>query len=415
MTTSAPPISYRTLFLSFLKLGCIAFGGPTAHLVLFYQVFVQQKKWISDYEYSHLMALAQMLPGPTSSQVGMAIGFYLKGYRGAVIAWLGFTLPSAVLMTAIAILGLQYSNQLSTQFFHVVQLLVFAVVAWAFWQMMRNFCQTTTQYLLMLCATAFVYFVPTALNQILVILFTALIGLCIYKNQNNKSTISPVVEKSKLENLAIQNHTSATLKWSWLWLIAFISPFFVFHFYAHTSHSMLWYSLESFYQTASLVFGGGHIILPFLHQDFVAASMISNESFDLGYAVAQLMPGPLFTFASYLGPFLPMTSSSILNTMLATVAIFLPSFFLLFGLLPYWSKLMNFPSIFNMLKAVNAAVVGLLLCLLLQMGQKYIVQGFDLLFIVAVILLLRSKIPVGLSLIGSFGLYYGLLKLLPLL
>ncbi|OTG83521.1 chromate transporter [Acinetobacter sp. ANC 5054] len=408
----ALPISYQHLWMSFFKLGCIAFGGPAAHLVLFYRYFVQQQKWLSENEYSHLLTLAQLLPGPTSSQVGMAIGYSLKGYQGAIVAWFGFTLPSAVVMTVIALIGLQYAELFSNQFFHMIQLIVIAVVAWAFWQMMRSFCQTKSQYLLMLCAGFFVYFTTTAFNQILVILFAALIGLFLYRKNCFQTRQASVPTAANPIDLKHQNLYFRTLKWSWLWLVAFISPFLIFHLCEITRHATSCYSLESFYRTASLVFGGGHIILPFLHQDFVQNGMISNETFDLGYAVAQLMPGPLFSFASYLGPFLPISSSNVINAILATVAVFLPSFFLLFGLLPYWSKLMNYSIIFNVIKAVNAAVVGLLLCLLIQMGQKYILQAVDVLFIVFVIVLLRSKIPVWVSLMVSFAVYFGLLNIL---
>ena len=179
--------------------------------------------------------------------------------------------------------------------------------------------------------------------------------------------------------------------------------------FSDSGHSLLWHSLESFYRTASFVFGGGHIMLPFLHQDFVSTGQISNQNFDLGYAITQLMPGPLFSFATYLGALLPMTSSALVNAILATIAIFLPSFFLLFGLLPYWRRLMQYQIIFSMLQTVNSAVVGLLLCLLIQMSQKYVLQWLDLVFVICVIALLRSKFPVWLSLIGSFGVYYAVL------
>ena len=156
--SQSKPQRNLVIFLTFLRLGCIAFGGPAAHLVLFFQYFVKQEKWITEHEYAHLLALAQVLPGPTSSQLGMAIGFQLNRYQGACFAWLGFTLPSALLMCVAATLSIKLSNQLSTLFFHVIQLIVLAVVAWAFWQMMRSFCKTKFQYLVMLLAAFFIYF-----------------------------------------------------------------------------------------------------------------------------------------------------------------------------------------------------------------------------------------------------------------
>ena len=154
------------IFLHFLKLGCLSFGGPAAHLVFFHRHFVQQLRWLSDAEYAQLVALAQMLPGPTSSQVGIAIGYQLQGYRGACAAWLGFTLPSMLLMACLAVLGQQYFNQLSATTLYSIQLIVLAVVIWAFWQMLTSFCQSVWQYILMLLSTLFLYFVPWSFSQV---------------------------------------------------------------------------------------------------------------------------------------------------------------------------------------------------------------------------------------------------------
>ncbi|WP_313032989.1 chromate efflux transporter [Acinetobacter sp.] len=402
MLPSAPMLSYCSLFKIFLKLGCTAFGGPAAHLVFFYRRFVQQLGYLDEQQYAHLLALAQILPGPSSSQMGLAIGYQLKGYRGALLAWLGFTLPSALLMTLAAMLGIQFSSYFSVEFFHVIQLIVFSVVTWAFWQMLRSFCKASWQYGLMLLSGLFVYIVPLSINQVLVILFGALAGLIYLHYFPQKSTPKPV------SNIAIP----AKKSFAYLWLILFALPF-LFVPVLQQFFPTLW--LDSFtglYRTASLVFGGGHIILPFLQQDFVASGLVSQQNFDLGYAIAQLMPGPLFSFASYLGALLPLSSSAVLNAAFATVVIFLPSFLLIFGALPYWSRLMHFPRLFHALAGINAAVVGLLLCLVVQMGQKYVLSGLDVLFIITVISLLKSKIPVWVSLISSFFGYYGLLWLL---
>ncbi|MGE8558908.1 MAG: chromate efflux transporter [Acinetobacter sp.] len=402
MLPSAPMLSYCSLFKIFLKLGCTAFGGPAAHLVFFYRRFVQQLGYLDEQQYAHLLALAQILPGPSSSQMGLAIGYQLKGYRGALLAWLGFTLPSALLMTLAAMLGIQFSSYFSVEFFHVIQLIVFSVVTWAFWQMLRSFCKASWQYGLMLLSGLFVYIVPLSINQVLVILFGALAGLIYLHYFPQKSTPKPV------SNIAIP----AKKSFAYLWLILFALPF-LFVPVLQQFFPTLW--LDSFtglYRTASLVFGGGHIILPFLQQDFVASGLVSQQNFDLGYAIAQLMPGPLFSFASYLGALLPLSSSAVLNAAFATVVILLPSFLLIFGALPYWSRLMHFPRLFHALAGINAAVVGLLLCLVVQMGQKYVLSGLDVLFIITVISLLKSKIPVWVSLISSFFGYYGLLWLL---
>ena len=391
-----PSIHYRTIFLNFLKLGCLAFGGPAAHLVFFHQTFVKQLNWLDDQQYAQLVALAQILPGPTSSQVGLAIGYVKKGYWGAILAWLGFTLPSALLMTMVALLGEQFFPLLSSAFFHSIQLIVLAVVTWAFWQMLRSFCTQIWQYILMLCSTLFIYTVSLPMNQIIVIFIAALLGIFfVRKNTPTK--------QNKAENSSLTDAISSTKRSNaYLWLIVFILPFFIFPVLNWLHIGMFTQIFESFYRTASLVFGGGHIILPFLHQDFVATGLISAEKFDLGYAFAQLMPGPLFSFASYIGALVPLTAFPVLNACIATVAIFIPSFLLVFGSLPYWSWLMNQAYIRHAVVGINAAVVGLLLSMVIQMAQHYIVQLTDLLFVAVVIALLKTRLPVWLSLISSF-------------
>lgn len=390
-----PSIHYRTIFLNFLKLGCLAFGGPAAHLVFFHHTFVKQLNWLDDQQYAQLVALAQILPGPTSSQVGLAIGYVKKGYWGAILAWLGFTLPSALLMTIVALLGKQFFPLLSSAFFHSIQLIVLAVVTWAFWQMLRSFCTKLWQYILMLCSTLFIYTVSLPMNQIIVIFIAALLG--IFFAQKTSPT-----EENKVENSSLTDAISSTKRSSaYLWLVLFILPFFIFPVMNWLHSSVFTQSVESFYRTASLVFGGGHIILPFLHQDFVATGLLSAEKFDLGYAFAQLMPGPLFSFASYIGALTPLTPFPVLNACIATLAIFTPSFLLIFGTLPYWSWLMNQTYIRHAVVGINAAVVGLLLSMVIQMAQHYIVQLTDLLFVAVVIGLLKTKLPVWLCLIGS--------------
>jgi len=391
-----PSLHYRTIFLNFLKLGCLAFGGPAAHLVFFHQTFVKQLNWLDDQQYAQLVALAQILPGPTSSQVGLAIGYMKKGYWGAVLAWLGFTLPSALLMTLVALLGEQFFPLLSSAFFHSIQLIVLAVVTWAFWQMLRSFCTQIWQYILMLCSTLFIYTISLPMNQIIVIFIAALLG--IFFARKNTPTKQNKAENSFLtEAISSKKRSNA-----YLWFILFILPFFIFPVLNWLHSGVSIQIFESFYRTASLVFGGGHIILPFLHQDFVATGLISAEKFDLGYAFAQLMPGPLFSFASYIGALVPLTAFPVLNACIATVAIFIPSFLLVFGSLPYWSWLMNQAYIRHAVVGINAAVVGLLLSMVIQMAQHYIVQLTDLLFVAVVIALLKTRLPVWLSLIGSF-------------
>ncbi|WP_407307522.1 chromate transporter, partial [Acinetobacter sp.] len=217
-----PSLHYRTIFLIFLKLGCVAFGGPAAHLIFFHQTFVKQLNWINDQQYAQLVALAQILPGPTSSQVGLAIGYVKKGYGGAVVAWLGFTLPSAILMTTVAILGQQFFPLFSSAFFHSIQLIVLAVVTWAFWQMLRSFCTQLWQYILMLCSALFIYSVSLPMNQIMVIFIAALLGL--FFAPKNRLTSENNTENSSLIPLI----SSTKRSYAYLWLVLFILPFLIF-------------------------------------------------------------------------------------------------------------------------------------------------------------------------------------------
>ena len=399
-----PTPSYSLLFWIFLQLGCLSFGGPAAHLVFFHQRFVQQLKWLDESQYSQIVALAQLLPGPTSSQVGLAIGYLQKGYWGAVLAWLGFTLPSALFMALVAVLGHQYLDVLSSNSFHSIQLIVLAVVAWAFWQMLRSFCKTVWQYALMFASALFIYLMPLSFNQVLVILIAACFGIWMAKRA------APTAAQSSTNTTATDTHfTAAHLlkhrRYAVFWAVLFVAPFIVLSGLNWLQPQLLYAANLSFYKAASLVFGGGHVILPLLHQDFVSTGLVSKEQFDLGYAIAQLVPGPLFSFATYLGSLIPMTESMLLNATLATLAIFLPSFFLVFATLPYWSWLMQQAYIRHAVTGINAAVVGLLLYMVLEMAQRYILSITDLLFIVLVIGLLKSKLPVWLSLIGSFLIY----------
>lgn len=415
-------LSYRQLFFTFLKLGCVSFGGPAAHLVFFHQMFVKKLQWLSENHYAQLLALAQILPGPSSSQVGIAIGYTMKGYWGAVVAWLGFTLPSALLMTLVAVLGTALTPYLSTQFFHVIQLIVLAVVLWAFWQMLRSFCHHLWQYLFMLCAAGFVYFVQLPISQLILIVMAALLGMVCSKYfgaQQLAAQVRDPVPDQALDSVLndvpvaqeIKRKRTRPRPYAYLWIVLFILPFLILPILQGDIPSLLLKSIQGFYYSASGVFGGGHIILPLLHQDFVMTGLVSGEKFDLGYAFAQLMPGPLFSFASYLGALLPLTDSVLFNALIGTVLIFVPSFLLVFGVLPYWSYWMHQPRIYQAIAGINAAVVGLLLCLLVQMSQQYILQWMDALFVLLVIVMLKQKIAIWLSLISSFCIYYAWLLL----
>lgn len=397
-------ISLYRIFLIFLQLGCISFGGPAAHLVFFHRKFVMQLQWLNDTQYSQLVALAQLLPGPSSSQVGLSIGYLQRGYLGALMAWLGFTLPSVILMTGVALLGQHYIHILNSNSFHTIQLIVFSVIAWAFWQMLQSFCKTAWQYIVLLLSVVLLTVISVSYNQILVILLGAICGLLM----GHFSRLNPVqLKETDTTEIRSPYLRPAAAPY---WLLAFILPFLLLPLVSTLSNGSGLQFLNDFYQTGSLVFGGGHVILPLLYQDFVATGLVNAQAFDLGYAFAQLMPGPLFSFASYVGALLPWTPYFWLNTLLATCAIFLPSFFLIFATLPYWSWLMRQKRIHQAVMGINAAVVGLLLYLLLDLSQRYFNRVSDLLFVAVMIVLLRSKLPVWFSLILGFILYQSYLN-----
>lgn len=388
---------YFEIFWKFFQLGCYSFGGPAAHLVFFHQRFVQQLRWIDEQHYAQYLALAQILPGPTSSQLGIAIGYAKGRYLGACCAWLGFTLPSALLMTVVALVGGHYFEYIPEHVFHVIHLIVLAVVLWAFWQMMRSFCQQLWQYAVMVAATVFLYFSSFATAHMILIVAAAVIGLALAKIGFIQPSIQPV--KTLPNPCKTQKTTSA------VWLVLFGLPFMLLPALYYFDQNHAWLMLFDLYQTASLVFGGGHVILPLMHQDFVANGLLNAAQFDLGYAITQLMPGPLFSFASYIGALLPITPSATLSAILATIMIFLPSFLLMFAALPYWSLWVNQPRIASAVSAINAAVVGLLLCLLLELSQTAIRQLSDVIFVAVVVALLRTKLPIWLTLLGSYWVY----------
>ena len=359
------------------------------------------------------MALSQIIPGPSSSQVGIAIGYLTRGYMGSFSAWLGFTLPSFILMMLLAYVGQHFFSHLNAEIFHVLKLTVLAVVVFAFWQMLKSFCNTVWQYLLMLASALFIYISDLNLSQIILIFVAAICGL-IFSNKTIKKNNTKSHKKNNTksapthtltENLKLPQQSIP----AYLWLIVFIVPFAIFTLLKTQFNHPALHSIESFYTSASMVFGGGHIVLPLLHQDLVNSGLISNEKFDLGYAIVQLMPGPLFTFASYLGALLPITDSILLNAVIATLAIFLPSFFLIFGTLPYWAWLMKQEKIYRAVEGINAAVIGLLLCLIVQMTESSILSWLDIGFVALVVFLLRTKLPVVITIISSFSVYYFLL------
>ena len=340
------------IFLVFLKLGLTSFGGPIAHLGYFRHEFVRQRQWLTERSYADLVALCHFLPGPTSSQVGMALGLSRSGYPGALAAWAGFTLPSALILILFALGITNYGNAMPSGVLHGLELVAVAVVAQAVWGMARNLCPDLPRITLMIAATCFTLLLPTVLGQLAVIVLAAAVGLIAFKPQLDIThdelplTMSPRAGR--------------------LWLTLFLALLIGLPLLAFLSSHQTILVLDAFYRSGALVFGGGHVVLPLLQAEVVHSGLVTNETFLAGYGVAQAVPGPLFTFAAFLGASITSTVNPWLTGLLCLLAIFAPSFLLIAGTLPFWERLRRNRRMQASLLGINAAVVGILLAVLYQ-------------------------------------------------
>lgn len=335
------------IFLAFLRLGVTSFGGPIAHLGYFREEFVHRRKWLDDHAYGDLVALSQFLPGPASSQVGIGLGLLRGGLPGAFAAWLGFTLPSAVALILFGLALTHSSSVAGGPWLHGLKVVAVAVVAQALWGMGKNLCPNKERATLAVAAAAIAASVPGAWGQIGVIAASALLGW-IWFSPANALPHSPFpVQLNKRAGAAA--------------LILFFAMLAVLPVFAGQSGIYLFKLFDSFFRAGALVFGGGHVVLPVLQAEVVPRGWVSNDTFLAGYGAAQAVPGPLFTFAAYLGAVSSNVPNGWLGAAVALVAIFLPGFLLVIGTLPLWEDLRRHPSMQRAMQGVNAAVVGLLL------------------------------------------------------
>ena len=326
-----------SLFYQFFLLGCTCFGGPAAHLGYFQRHFVDNKKWLSQQQYGHLISLSQLLPGPGSSQVGFAIGLERAGLLGGVAAFVGFTLPSALIMILLAV-GATQVQWATHGIVTGLKLFAVVIVCDALLSMAKSFCNNwPTRTLAMLSAAALVI-LPSLYTQVGVLIIAAFVGIVFLKPFQNP----PATQQPTRVNL--------------LPLLLCVS-LFVVSFFATTG---LWLLMAQFYQAGSLVFGGGHVVLPLL--DTILTD-VDADAFLSGYAAAQAIPGPMFTFATYLGAVL-MPSAPVIGALVATLAIFTPGFLLVLAFHKHWSALMANPVIAGVSRAINATVVGFILAAL---------------------------------------------------
>jgi chromate transporter len=348
--TAGRPGSVREVLRVFLKLGLTSFGGPVAHLGYFRTEFVERRKWLDEAAYVDIVALCQFLPGPASSQVGITIGTLRAGLPGALAAWFGFSAPSAAALILFSY-GVGTLGDIShVPWLHGLKIVAVAVVAQAVWGMARNLCPDRERATLAVGAALLVLGVPSAAGQIGAIIAGGLIGWRFFGG--TAVTRSEPFAVRIARPLAI---VALGLCFALLFGLPLLAA-------ATADHTVALFS--SFYRSGALVFGGGHVVLPLLQQAVVPLGWVGNDTFLAGYGAAQAVPGPLFTFAAYLGAAMGPQPNGWIGGLICLVAIYLPSFLLLMGLLPFWDALRRRTAVQAALKGVNAAVVGLLLAAL---------------------------------------------------
>ncbi|MDR8525076.1 chromate efflux transporter [Shewanella fidelis] len=342
------------IFLRFFSLGLVSFGGPAAHIGYFRQTFVQELNWLDDKHYGSLVALSQFMPGPGSSQVGFAIGYHRGGLLGGIAAFLGFTLPSFILLFLLAVTSSQWLDYSFTQgIIHGLKLLAVVVVADAIWIMFKQFCQRKQAKLLMMFSCVIILLQPSMLMQFGLLIAAALVG---------RHYLSSAAG-SEVDASAPPLSQPVKLNFFWLSLFAglLIASLVAISLSSQSSITNLTQLFSQFYQVGSMVFGGGHVVLPLLQQS--VGDSISHDQFLTGYALAQAVPGPMFALAAFLGAEI-WIEQPLIGALVATLAIFLPGFLLMLVALKSWNAISAKPQVTGAIAGVNACVVGFLLAAL---------------------------------------------------
>lgn len=346
----APSGTVAEVFAVFLRLGLTSFGGPVAHLGYFHDEFVVRRRWLDEKTYLDLVALSQFLPGPASSKVGIAIGLSRAGYAGALAAWSGFTLPSAAALVLFGYGVTTLGGVLQSGWLHGLMVAAVAVVAQAVLAMMRALAPDRARATLAVAAAVMVLALPASWGQFAAIVLGGAIGLVVLRGTTHGEHLS-------LPHPVSRSAATAAIVVFFAMLIGLplVSA-------AVPNHALQLF--DAFYRAGSLVFGGGHVVLPLLQAAVVPPGWIDNDAFLAGYGAAQAVPGPLFTFSAYLGTVMHPPPSGWTGAILCLTAMFLPAFLLVIGSLPFWDALRRRPWAQAMLRGVNAAVVGLLLAAL---------------------------------------------------
>lgn len=330
--------------MTFLKLGLTSFGGPVAHLGYFRDELVTRRRWLSDQSYADLVALCQFLPGPASSQAGFALGMMRAGWPGALAAFAAFTLPSALILLALATTASHVSGPVGTGVLHGLKIVAVAIVAQAVWGMAKNLCPDRERAAIAVGAVAILAFVPGAFGMVGAIVFGAVAGMVLARGTTQQ--VSGHVTMPVSRWLAI------------LSLVVFAALLVLLPIVAGGSQVLAVF--DSFYRAGALVFGGGHVVLPLLQAETVATGWVSPDAFLAGYGAAQAVPGPLFTFAAYLGAVLGTEPNGMAGAAIALLAVFLPGFLILVGVLPFWDRFRTMAVAQSLMQGANAAVVGVL-------------------------------------------------------
>ena len=377
------------VLLVFLRLGLTSFGGPAAHLAYFRDEFVARRRWLSEHGYADLVALCQFLPGPASSQVGIAIGLGRAGYAGALAAWAGFTLPSALAMTLCALGMVRYGALAPAGALHGLKVVAVAVVAQAVWGMGRHFCRTPARVAIAALAAGATLLAPFVWMQVGAMAAAAIVGLLLFKPEPGGAY--------ELQPASHGRRAGA------VWLALLLVLLLALPLFAQLLPGPTAQMAAAFFRVGALVFGGGHVVLPLLQAEVVPNGWVGNDVFLAGYGAAQAMPGPLFSFAAFLGAAMRTAPSGWLGALVCLLAIFAPSFLLVAGVLPFWDALRRSARTRAALAGVNAAVVGLLLAALYHpVWTSAIYRPLDvLLALLALAALMVWKLPPWLVVMGG--------------
>ena len=328
------------------RLGITSFGGPIAHIGYFREEYVNRRGWLDENSYTDIVSLCQVLPGPTSSQVGIVVGMWRAGFIGGVIAWLGFTLPSAIVLMLFAV-SVGSADSLSAYgWLHGLKIMAVAVVALAVWGMARTICTDRTRYTISVVSVIFILLIANQLTQIGVIVFGAIAGWLFLRHE--VQYVQPNDRIMIPKTIAIAS------------LVVFVSLLIFLPVARQLTTEPSLAIVDSFYRAGSLVFGGGHVVLPMLQSEVIEPGWVSQDIFLAGYGAAQAIPGPLFTFAAYLGSSMGQFKYPFVNGLMSLSAIYLPSFLLIVGVIPFWNDLRSMERFRGVLAGVNASVVGLL-------------------------------------------------------